>query len=516
MPSQYENQFSYKITNVSNILKKVGKRPRHKKIIMCHGNFDVVHPGHVRHLSYAKSKADYLVVSITADKFIKKGHYRPYIPENIRAQNLAAFQMVDFVVIDKNEKPLKNLLSLKPDYFAKGFEYTSDGLPPATKEEAKIVDSYGGEMIFTPGDIIYSSTQLLNLSEPNLDTFKILNLMSRNKIKFSDLSKSLKSLKNIKVHVIGDIIVDTYTKTNLIGGNTKTPTPSVIFQEKNDFVGGAGVVAKHLAEAGAKVTLTTVFGEDHLKDIVLANLKKDKIKVNPIVDSNRPTTNKNTITAGEYKMLKIDKLENLPISDKILKRIKNHILKEKCDIIIFSDFRHGIFNKKSINELNKSINNKTFKAADSQVATRWGDISEFKHFDLITPNEKEVRYSLSDQDSSISELTRELQKKSSCKNLILKLGSKGVVAIGLEKNKKISLGIPAFTKKVIDAVGAGDALLAYSSLSLYKTKSITISSILGSLAAACECEMEGNIAVKKDLISKKIKILEESSKYKSK
>ena len=102
-----------------------------------------------------------------------------------------------------------------------------------------------------------------------------------------------------------------------------------------------------MAEAGAKVTLTTVFGEDHLKDIVLANLKKDKIKVNPIVDANRPTTNKNTITAGEYKMLKIDKLENLPISDKILKRIKNHILKEKCDIIIFSDFRHGIFNKKA-------------------------------------------------------------------------------------------------------------------------------------------------------------------------
>ena len=67
--------------------------------------------------------------------------------------------------------------------------------------------------------------------------------------------------------------------------------------------------------------------------------------MNPIVDSNRPTTNKNTITAGEYKMLKIDKLENLPISDKILKELKI-IFKRKCDIIIFSDFRHGIFNKK--------------------------------------------------------------------------------------------------------------------------------------------------------------------------
>ena len=49
---------------------------------------------------------------------------------------------------------------MQPDFFAKGFEYSSSGLPPATKEEAKVVESYGGEMIFTPGDIVYSSTKL--------------------------------------------------------------------------------------------------------------------------------------------------------------------------------------------------------------------------------------------------------------------------------------------------------------------------------------------------------------------
>ena len=117
---------------------------------MCHGNFDVVHPGHVRHLLYGKSKGDILVVSITADKFIKKGTYRPFVPENLRALNLATFQMVDYVIIDDNEKPLKNLSLLKPDFFAKGFEYKSSGLPEATKEEAAIVEGYGGEMIFTP------------------------------------------------------------------------------------------------------------------------------------------------------------------------------------------------------------------------------------------------------------------------------------------------------------------------------------------------------------------------------
>ena len=91
--------------------------------------FDIVHPGHIRHLAYAKSQADVLIVSCTGDKFIEKGIYRPHIPQNMRASNLATFEMVDYVVIDDNKKPLKLLNKLKPDYFAKGFEYTSKGLP---------------------------------------------------------------------------------------------------------------------------------------------------------------------------------------------------------------------------------------------------------------------------------------------------------------------------------------------------------------------------------------------------
>ena len=59
----------------------------------------MVHPGHVRHLVYAKSKADLLLVSLTADKFINKGIYRPHVPENIRALNLAAFEMIDFITV---------------------------------------------------------------------------------------------------------------------------------------------------------------------------------------------------------------------------------------------------------------------------------------------------------------------------------------------------------------------------------------------------------------------------------
>ena len=109
MSSEFFEKYKHKIKNDKELISLIGSLPRKKKVILCHGVFDVVHPGHVRHLAYAKTKADILVVSITTDKFIKKGVYRPHIPEGLRALNLAALEMVDYVIIDKEAKPLKNL-----------------------------------------------------------------------------------------------------------------------------------------------------------------------------------------------------------------------------------------------------------------------------------------------------------------------------------------------------------------------------------------------------------------------
>ena len=94
---------------------------------MCHGVFDLVHPGHIRHLLYAKEKADILVASLTADAHITKAQYRPFVPQDLRALNLAALEMVDFVVIDLNPTPIDNIARIQPDYFAKGYEYADGG-----------------------------------------------------------------------------------------------------------------------------------------------------------------------------------------------------------------------------------------------------------------------------------------------------------------------------------------------------------------------------------------------------
>src|SRR5215470_960771 len=148
---------SHKVKTVGEVAAAVGARPRSTKVIMCHGTFDIVHPGHVRHLLYAKSKGDILIASLTADAHITKANFRPFVPEQLRAFNLAALEVVDYVVIDRNATPIDNIGIIKPDFFAKGYEYARDGLHPRTAEEKQIVESYGGELILTPGDIVYSS-----------------------------------------------------------------------------------------------------------------------------------------------------------------------------------------------------------------------------------------------------------------------------------------------------------------------------------------------------------------------
>lgn len=506
---------SHKIKTPQEIAKIIGGRPRTKKVIMCHGTFDVVHPGHIRHLLYAKTKADVLIASLTADEHIKKGNLRPYVPEDLRAINLAALEMVDYVVIDRDAKPINNLKAIEPDFFAKGYEYTAGQVHPKTQEEINVLDSFGGEMIFTPGDIVYSSSSLIELAPPSIGVEKLITLMSAEKITFDDLRSALVKLRGIKVHVIGDTIVDSYTNCSMAGGMTKTPTMSVRVESKVDFVGGAGIVAKHLHAAGAQVTFTTVVGNDLLGEFVGKDLKSVGISYLPIVDTTRPTTNKNAIVVQNYRMLKLDTVDNRSVSDKVLSKFQAQISQVKAEAVVFCDFRHGIFNRTTIPSLIESIPKNAFKVADSQVASRWGNILDFQDFDLITPNEREARFALGDQDSVIRPLALELHKQSHCKTLILKCGDRGIITYrsNSEVDYRAFFSIESFADQVVDAVGAGDALLSYATLSMVATGNEVIASILGNMAAGIECEHDGNHPVTIDLMMKKISDVEKKALY---
>lgn len=492
------HSYSHKIKTVEELKEILGDFPRKKSVIMCHGVFDVIHPGHLRHLIYAKEKASILVVSLTADCHITKGHHRPHIPENLRAANMAAYELVNYVIIDRNSKPIKNLEILKPDYFCKGFEYSAEGkVNPKTQEEIDALNEYGGRVIFTPGDYVYSSTKLINLEAPDIKYEKLELVLNTSKTTLDDLRETLKKFEGKKVHVVGDTIVDSYTHCEMIGGQTKTPTMSVLFRDRQDFVGGAAVVAKHLKAAGADVIFSTVLGDDKLKDFVLKDLAKAHIECHSNVDPLRPTVNKNAIVVRDYRLLKIDTLDNATIPQDILDNLCETITTTSSDAVIFSDFRHGIFNKNTIPFLINALPKNVLKVADSQVASRWGNIMEFKGFDLVTPNEREARFSLADQDSGVRTLAARLHEEADCKYLILKLGDKGILCSKSRNFEEIDsfFLVDSFVDRLVDPVGSGDALLAYSTLALLASGSIAQAAILGSIAAACECEYDGNVPV---------------------
>jgi len=513
--SSLTEKYHHKIKTVEELRDIIGPRPRARKVIMCHGVFDVVHPGHLRHLLYAKSKADILIASVTADRHISKGQHRPHIPQDLRALNLAAFEIVDYVTIDKNPTPIESISKLQPDFFAKGYEYTSSGLPPKTQEEVAVLESYGGEIIFTPGDVVYSSTRLIDLAPPSIKSEKLLTFMDAEGLTFDDLRSALAKLDRFRVHVVGDTIVDSYTHTAMIGGQTKTPTISVLYERRDDYIGGAAVVAEHLRAAGATVVFSTVLGNDSLKDFVLDGLRKRGVECRAVIDQTRPTTSKNAIVAGGYRLLKVDTLDNRSISDEILQRLTAAIREAPCDAIVFSDFRHGIFNRRTIPGLVAAIPSGAFKVADSQVASRWGNITDFKSFDLVTPNEREARFALGDQDSGIRPLASTLYDAAQCKTLILKLAERGVLTCRSSDHESLDsfIVVDSFVDRVVDAVGAGDALLAYATLAKLATGSDAVATILGSMAAACECEVDGNVPVTREDVGRKIQAVERQANY---
>ena len=213
-------------------------------------------------------------------------------------------------------------------------------------------------------------------------------------------------------------------------------------------------------------------------------------------------------------MLKVDKLDNRPITGKILEQIRSSVANHPADAVVFSDFRHGVFNRQTIPQLTAAAPPGALRVADSQVSNRWGNILEFQGFDLITPNEREARFALGDQDSTVRPLAMDLYIKARCKLLILKLGERGIITYRAPDSRVRSFfTIDTFANNVKDAVGAGDALLAYATLSLTATKSDVVASILGTLAAAVSCEHDGNRPIAPDEVLKKLDALEKRARF---
>jgi len=212
-----------KIYDIKNLAKILLKKRIGKKVILCHGVFDLLHIGHINHFESSKKKGEILVISVTPDRYVNKGPNRPAFSENLRLKALASLEIVDYVVLNNSANAISAIKYIKPDYYSKGKDYknTNDDLTGKINEESRLVKKLGGKFLITENQL-YSSSKIINnfLSHISEEQKRyILNLKSR--FKFEEIKKKINDFSNLKVLVIGETILDEYIFCEPLGKSGK-------------------------------------------------------------------------------------------------------------------------------------------------------------------------------------------------------------------------------------------------------------------------------------------------------
>jgi rfaE bifunctional protein nucleotidyltransferase chain/domain len=133
-----------------------------RKVVLCHGCFDLMHPGHIKYFQASKKMGDVLVVTVSPDRYVDKGPGRPVFDQNLRAESIAALACVDYVAVNAWPTAEETLRLLRPDIYVKGQEFEKlEDKTGKIQREADVVKEIGAELRFTH-EIVFSSTKLIN------------------------------------------------------------------------------------------------------------------------------------------------------------------------------------------------------------------------------------------------------------------------------------------------------------------------------------------------------------------
>ena len=467
-----------------------------KTVVHCHGVFDLLHIGHIRHFQEARTFGNVLVVTITPDEHVHKGPNRPAFTTALRLEALAALESIDYVAVNKWPIAVETIKMLKPDIYCKGPDYKdhTEDITGKIDEESAAVDSIGGQIKYT-SDIIFSSSNLLNnhgdIYNEAQKTFiqKILNSQDFDKIK-----SKVDNLQNLKVLVVGETIIDQYVFCEALGKSGKEPVLVLRELEMNQYAGGAAAIARHLSGFCGSVSLLSMLGEKRTyEEFVLENLSEN-VKPYFIYKEGSPTITKKRYVdhISKSKNLGVYSINDSQMNGENQNQLHAYLndLIPKHDLVIVSDYGHGFITSDVAKEISKQS---IFTALNAQINAAnigYHTMNNYLNIDCAIINVDELRHEMRDRETSVEELMKQLAESLRAKSLVVTQGSGGATMFDSEKNKFHYC--PAFAARVVDKIGAGDAMLALISCSLKNSFDADLSLFLGSLAAAQSIETIGN------------------------
>jgi rfaE bifunctional protein kinase chain/domain len=460
-----------------------------RRVVFVSGNFNIVHPGHLRLLRFAADCGDFLVVGVTSD-----ASAAVTIPAPMRLDGVRAIGIVDYAFL-LDERPEEFIARLKPEVVVKGKEYENRRNPERTAIEA-----YGGTLLFGSGEVRFSSLDLLQreLLETNFSSIrKPVDFAERHGFGRDDLIGIVRRFAGLRIAVIGDLIVDEYINCDPLGMSQEDPTIVVTPIRSDLFVGGAGIVAAHARGLGASVSYFGMVGDDPTAAFAHATLGEYGVDAHFVVDQSRPTTLKQRYRANGKTLLRVSHLKQHDISRELADSVYDELVGalERCDLLMFSDFNYGCLPQSLVDRLvAHCAQQDIMMVADSQASSQMGDVSRFQRMRLLTPTEYEARLAMRDHASGLVVLAEQLRARAAAQHVFLTLGAEGLL-IHAPSNAGRDLmtdQLPAFSTAPKDVSGAGDSLFTCASMALAVGSDVWRSAYLGSIAAACQVSRVGN------------------------
>jgi rfaE bifunctional protein kinase chain/domain len=456
------------------------------------GHFNVLHPGHIRLFKFARNLESKLVVAVESDQLAGTA---AHIPEQLRLEGVKSCSLVDEAFIFY--EPVTELIDrLRPATVVKGREFETRFNP-----EAAVIEGYGGRLLFSSGEMQFSSADLIRQEVAGQTNFQMAlptSYMERHDISVERLSGLIESFSKVRVLTVGDLIVDNYIACEPLGMSQEDPTLVVSPIDQERFIGGAGIVASHAKGLGAESRLLSVTGSDPAREFCVAELQRFGVGSHLFEDHARPTTLKERYRSYGKTLLRVSHLQQaavaLPLQRELIEKASKAL--KDCDLLIFADFNYGVLPQAVVDELISIARaNKVRVAADSQSSSQLGDVARFKGVDLLLPTEREARVSTQNREDGLVVLAEQLRRKSNAQHILLKLAADGVLVHSPDSsaNGWLTDQVEALNKSPTDVAGAGDSMLVASALTLAAGGSIWEAACLGSIAAAIQVARVGNV-----------------------
>jgi len=539
-PNKPRQHFSRKIIDLDSLLThRAHARAAGKTIVHCHGCFDIVHPGHIRYLQFAKNQGDLLLVSLTGDPHVSKGESRPYVPQELRAENLAALEFVDFVYINPQPTATELLAAVKPDIYIKGREYEHNTHPGFLKERAA-VESYGGRVIFSSGDVVYSSSHIIDNYAQRLDleTEKLALFCQRYAINRTSLLEVLDNVVDRPYIVLGDMLLDRYQYCDATDIAADAPMLSLMPLEQRDFLGGAAMVARHLAGLGAEVTLITSLGTDDASDRAIDDLESTGVHILPL-RNRKKIAQRTRFVVDNQKLFQLDESPATPtdtasekyIATQLAKFATAPVTRASCPpsavtrascpqssaatppspddpTLILYDAGLGLITDSLATGPLAAL---SFAKRIGGTAGSRGRLLRLANADLLVAGERGLRAAFRDPEQGVSALAYHLLADSHSRAFFMPLGKKGLLCFdqrqdhaantpweGLLRSEYLASpstngGLDPNSLISVDRLGFDEALLAIAAAALGAGGNTHQAAYLGLAAALLEARSPGHI-----------------------